>query len=367
MSNLKLNVAKVLKKLHLSNSMYKIAKNFSKAKKLEYDYDYCYQKLNEYSPRPIGNVDGNNKIINKDYDLYIIVAVYNNEQYTRQCLESLENQKTKYKYLCYVIDDGSTDNSYYITDEYKDKENFVVIHQENMGASGSRNTGLSNISGKYLMFVDGDDYIAEDCVEKLLDYAYENDADIVDGSFISLSGDKQFPYQNKKGPCDYLALSGFQWLKVIKSELFLNSIFPKDYWFEDTIMSFLIYPLAEKIYQIDDYVFYHNINEKGLIAIAKGKPKSVDTYWISELCAKARLDRKYPCDENYWRLLRRQFINNYKRTYLLPDEIKEYIFVLEKKLLLEAFPNKLKEDEFMNCFYDNDYNRYHLYAYWYGL
>ena len=367
MSNLKLNISKGFKKLHLNSLMYNITKPFVLNKKINYDYEYCRNKLSEYSSIPSGQLKGNNTIKSKEYDLYIIVAVYNNEQYTRKCLESLMNQKTKYSYLCYVIDDGSTDNSYYITDEYKDKEHFVVIHQENTGASGSRNKGLENICGKYLMFVDGDDYVSEDCVEKLMDYAYENDADIVDGSFISLSMEKQYHYQNKKGKCDYLALSGFQWLKVIKSELFLDTIFPKDYWFEDTIMSFLIYPLAEKIYQIDDYVFFHNINEKGLISIAKGKKKSVDTYWISELCAKERLKRNYPCDEQYWRLLRRQFLNNYRRTYLLPNKIKEYIFVLERNLLLEAFPEKFKDDEFMNCFYNRDFNHYNLYAYWYGL
>lgn len=279
-------------------------------------------------------------------------------------METLANQKTKYSYICYVVDDGSKDDSRYIVDEFRDDPHFVIIHQENRGLPGSRNTGLRDIHARYVMLMDGDDHLSDDAVEKLMDYAYEHDADIVDGSYISVVNDKYICCQSKEGPCDYLSLSGFAWMKVIRAEIFEKIRFPENYWFEDTTMSFLVYPLAEKAYRISDYVYYHNLNRKGLVSIAKGAAKSVDTYWISELLDQRRKEDHYPNDENYWKLLKRQFAMNYRRIYQLPEDIKKTIFILERDLLMKDFPERLIDDEFMNCFYESNYRRYSLYSYW---
>ena len=89
----------------------------------------------------------------------IIVPVYNVEKYLVQCIESILVQKLN-NYEVILIDDGSTDNSGKICDEYSNKYNeIVVIHQENTGLSGARNTGIKVAKGEYLMFVDSDDYI----------------------------------------------------------------------------------------------------------------------------------------------------------------------------------------------------------------
>ena len=89
----------------------------------------------------------------------IIVPIYNVEAYLPRCIESILHQ-TYADFEVLLIDDGSTDGSGRICDEYYDKDNRCkVIHQENKGLSGARNTGLRNAKGEYITFIDSDDYV----------------------------------------------------------------------------------------------------------------------------------------------------------------------------------------------------------------
>jgi glycosyltransferase involved in cell wall biosynthesis len=98
----------------------------------------------------------------------MIVPIYNVEEYLPQCIESLIDQS--YDNLEIVlVDDGSPDNSGKIADRYaKSDKRIKVIHQKNNGVSSARNTGLDSITGEYVTFVDGDDYLAPDFVEYML-------------------------------------------------------------------------------------------------------------------------------------------------------------------------------------------------------
>lgn len=96
----------------------------------------------------------------------IIVPVYNVEKYIDKCLASILRQTFK-NFECIIIDDCSPDNSNAIIDKYvKLDQRFKVIHQKNMGVSVARNTGLDIAKGDYIIFVDSDDYIADDYLEK---------------------------------------------------------------------------------------------------------------------------------------------------------------------------------------------------------
>lgn len=114
-------------------------------------------------------------MINEIYKVSIVVPVYNVEKYIRRCLDSLLKQSYKNLEII-LIDDGSTDNSGIICDQYKTEDNrFKVIHQKNSGLSNARNTGLDNITGNLVMFVDSDDWIDEDCIEKCIkEFALNN-------------------------------------------------------------------------------------------------------------------------------------------------------------------------------------------------
>ncbi len=99
----------------------------------------------------------------------IIVPVYNIESYLPRCLETISKQ-TYQNLEIILIDDGSTDSSGSICDKFAKKDHRAkVIHQQNAGPSGARNTGMAYASGEYLMFVDGDDYLHTDAVNTLWD------------------------------------------------------------------------------------------------------------------------------------------------------------------------------------------------------
>ncbi len=108
----------------------------------------------------------------------IIVPVYNTEKYLKKCFKSITEQ-TYSNLEIIIVDDGSTDDSGRLCDEYAQFDDRVmVIHKENGGLSSARNEGLRNSTGEYLTFVDSDDYISKDFVEKSLDLCKKYGADI---------------------------------------------------------------------------------------------------------------------------------------------------------------------------------------------
>ena len=107
----------------------------------------------------------------------VIVPVYNVEEYLPTCIESILNQTYKDLEIL-LIDDGSTDNSGKICDEYAKQDNrCIVIHQQNKGLSGARNTGLDHATGEYISFIDGDDYIHPQMLEILYETLHKKDYD----------------------------------------------------------------------------------------------------------------------------------------------------------------------------------------------
>ena len=111
----------------------------------------------------------------------IIVPIYNVENYLRQCLDSIQNQTYK-NFECIMVNDGSTDSSQQIAEEYLTDSRFRLINQSNKGLSGARNTGISHIreESTFISFVDSDDYIYPDFLETLIEHI-EDDVDIIEG------------------------------------------------------------------------------------------------------------------------------------------------------------------------------------------
>ena len=113
----------------------------------------------------------------------IIVPVYNTEKYLRKCLDSLVNQ-TLYNIEILVVNDGSTDNSQSIIDEYKAKYPIIkALKKENGGLSDARNYAFSHVKGEYIGFVDSDDYVENNMFEKMYNVAKQNNLDIVECNF----------------------------------------------------------------------------------------------------------------------------------------------------------------------------------------
>lgn len=131
----------------------------------------------------------------------IIIPVYNVEKYLRECLDSVLRQ-TYRDFEVWLIDDGSTDNSCEICDEYVDKYgNFHVIHKTNAGLGMARNTGIENANGEYITFLDSDDYWEKDMLETLIRVMQEKKVDICKSGFrrVNNSHEKimEITYENE--------------------------------------------------------------------------------------------------------------------------------------------------------------------------
>lgn len=134
----------------------------------------------------------------------IIVPVYNVEQYLKECLDSIINQTLQdIEILC--VNDGATDNSGKILDEYAAKDSRIkVIHKQNEGYGKAMNIGLDNATGEYIGIVEPDDYIALDMYESLYNIAKEKDLDLIKADFHRFvgDGDKKTFYYEKLSPLE---------------------------------------------------------------------------------------------------------------------------------------------------------------------
>lgn len=127
----------------------------------------------------------------------IIVPVYNVEKYLERCINSLVNQ-TYSNLEIILVDDGSTDQSGKMCDTYAERyPNIKVVHKKNAGLGYARNTGLENATGKYVAFVDSDDYVEYNMISNLYNDIIRNDADACIGGFRRVVGDKIDTRANK--------------------------------------------------------------------------------------------------------------------------------------------------------------------------
>lgn len=127
----------------------------------------------------------------------IIIPVYNVAEYISECIQSVMRQTYEGAIECIVVDDCSPDNSMTIIEqiinEYKGSMSFSVLHHDrNRGLSAARNTGMKEAKGDYIYFLDSDDYISDDCIEKLVSPLQKRDYDMVIGDYETF-GDYQVP------------------------------------------------------------------------------------------------------------------------------------------------------------------------------
>lgn len=104
----------------------------------------------------------------QNIEISIIIPVYNTQEYLKQCLNSIINQSYKVSYEIICIDDGSTDKSVDILNQYKSKypDNFKILYQKHSGQAEARNLGIKSAAGNFIMFIDSDDFIAEDLLKE---------------------------------------------------------------------------------------------------------------------------------------------------------------------------------------------------------
>ena len=214
----------------------------------------------------------------------VIVPVYNVENYLSECLESILNQ-TFHDFEIICVNDGATDNSYDILKDYAQKyENIKVINQENKGLSGARNTGIEAANGDYLAFIDSDDLVKEDFLEKLYNKAIETDADITVGNVYYLQNNElsNENYISKRiskiakrkllTKKDKIVLSEIPvvWNKLYKRYFFTEYgvRFYEGLKFEDIPFSFIVFALSNKIAINEQACYYYRKNDSSIMSKA---------------------------------------------------------------------------------------------------
>ena len=217
----------------------------------------------------------------------IIVPVYNNEKYLKQCLDSIINQTFKDIEII-LVDDGSTDKSGDICDKYLKEDNRVKVFDIlNSGQSVARNIGLKEAKGDYILFIDSDDYISDKAIiEKFINILYSNNYDFIYTSYcrfedgneekiteilpINLTNDE---IKNKEGKdilVDLLNKNSFHhapYLKVCRKEFILNNklFFREGYYHEDAEWTFKVFYYAKKIFIYDKSWYMRRMRENSTI------------------------------------------------------------------------------------------------------
>ena len=243
-----------------------------------------------------------------------------------------------------LVDDGATDATPAIADTYSDDPRVTVIHQRNKGLSGARNTGIREIFGKYLMFIDSDDFLLPGAIDAMLDTAFAHDCDLVEGGAYYVYDNRKsvmHRYESDHKVSDPYTLHGHAWGKLYRGALFEHLCFPEGYWYEDSLLSFLIFPNAKNVWVTGHMAYGYRINQAGIVKSSHGKPKSVDTYWITEELMAEHAQAGLPADDAYFRYILLQIRLNQHRIADLPENIQESVFVLTCDLFCTTFPADL--------------------------
>ena len=215
-------------------------------------------------------------------EISIIVPVYNVDKYLEKSLDSISAQNFR-NWECIVVDDGSTDNSGIICDKIALKDNrFRVFHKQNGGVSSARNCGLENARGKYITFVDSDDWVEENFLTILYELITKHDADVAQCGFI-----QEFTtYQKKKPIVAEEKILGFEeaiegllhkdilpsylWNKIYKKEI-VDKKFPEGKNYEDAFTIPEWFKNVKKVVLSPTLVYHYRMRGRSITKIGVAK------------------------------------------------------------------------------------------------
>lgn len=295
----------------------------------------------------------------------IITPVYNTEKYLIKCLDSIKAQ-TFSDFEVILIDDGSTDASPKILDDYaKTDTRFKVFHKKNEGVTKARKDGIKHATGTFIVWVDSDDWIEETHLEHLYKTVTEDDADICVCNFVKENQNGITKYEeiidDLSHPLSSLiekeTCRGTLWTKIAKKALFTKkNVFPPEsiHCWEDVIISANIYYHSQKTIHIPIYTYHVNdMNQTSLTRSKQNSKKNmhdkIDVVKYFEENEKfKKLDLTYmKYDVKYYALLQNFIIQKIIPSdfYRLYSDIRNYK-VLKRVLRDENVDSKIRFIEF---------------------
>ena len=213
-------------------------------------------------------------------EISVIVPVYNVGEFVEKCISTLAEQSIKVPYEILAVNDGSTDESLKILQNMEQKySNVCILNQKNSGVSVARQNGLKQARGKYICFVDGDDYVSRKYLEKLYQACKKNDAQIAccsyDWHFVFSGFYLPYPFRayhvmsTERGLRmlirDY-QIQSFWWSKMIEKSVIIAShvTFPK-MCFEDLAVLHRVFACADKVVLIPNGLYYYNVHTESTL------------------------------------------------------------------------------------------------------
>lgn len=346
-------------------------------------YEEALKKLTQF--RPINSVNLCENDLGKIQEnilLSIIIPVYNSEKSIDECLNSIINQKLSDRYEVICIDDGSMDNSLKILKKYeKNNNNIHIYSQKNSGASSARNFGLSKARGKYICFVDSDDFLPDNSINLMIKVAKQTNADIVTGmvgKYIErlnhvlyprkISQQKIVETNNLIKMCNLT--QGTPWGKLYKRELWSGVKFFEKYSFEDTIIFLNIYTKVKKFAYINSPIYCFRSSESSLFKKQKNSTSTIDSLWIVIKCNDLYFSQNGKINSEYIQLLiwHLSVVMYGRLKNLKYENILEYCFVIVCHFFNNMHLNNREFNfvgknakiyaELLHCFNTKDYGNF---------
>lgn len=295
----------------------------------------------------------------------VIMLTYNREEFVGRAIESILAQTYK-NFEFIVVDNGATDRSGQIADEYAAKDRRVrVIHRARGNIGSGRNTGLDAAQGEYIAFIDDDDWAEPDFLEFLLSLIKENHADVA----ICGAADKIF--DEKKVMTAEEALIELMWrkkynmafpTKLFRRELMTNLRFPEDGIYDDIALMYKLLAEAETIayHGLPKYTFYRHEGNNSAWTTNHSllTPETLDEYLAAYRARTEWLSKKFPDCAQTWRYFEWSFmismVEKIDHLGLTGCEPQRGAMVRELSANRERFLNAPEllpfEREWMNCY-----------------
>lgn len=224
-----------------------------------------------------------------DHTISIIVPVYNVEKYLRRAIDSILNQTYPHLEIL-LIDDGSTDHSGLICEEYSQMDKRVTVyHKQNGGLSDARNFGLKKATGQYIGFVDSDDYLHPEMYRIMYNALQDNDCDIAEVDFEMVHDSNKMPIINEISEVltkkfdhteaminimlDYCG--NYAWNKLYKRELWNKIEFPYGRLFEDVATTYKIVDAASSMIRIYIPLYYYTVRAGSIVTSKMTREKEL--------------------------------------------------------------------------------------------
>ncbi len=291
-------------------------------------------------------------------NISIIISVYNVERYLRECLDSIVNQTLQdIEIIC--VDDGSTDKSSEILKEFAAKDSRIrVISQENQGLACSRNNAMKIAKGKYILFVDSDDYIRKDTLEMLYNYAEVNNLEMLSFGGTNFDNETRIdlgnPYYefrylpenfnikcfNYKDCTDFITSMAVSSCLTMYKNLFIihnNILFPSHLCFEDNVFFCKALMNANRCGILKDVLYFRRVHDQSITQ--NFEKHYLDYIKISDIVLSYLNEMKI--SEKIYKQYKNAYITKCISLYNKYSEKSQKLYYKELKKLVKKYDKKL--------------------------